>query len=149
MNKAFVLVLFSLAPALAVAADGWTYVVHPPAGKAIVFSPGGTELIVDCGNSGEVGLEIAPDIRPSAAQADTQASFIFLVDGHSKFDVPMSCNNGRCSTGGRPGLLPVVESLRAGSWLEIWNTHRGLDAFTLSGSGVAINTIRRAGCPGF
>lgn len=149
MIKSSLVVLFSLAPSLALATDGWNYVMHLPAGKAVVVSPGGTELIVDCGNSGEVGLEVVPDVRPNPAQAGTQASFSFVVDGHSKFDVPMTCSDGRCSTGGRPGLLPVVNALRSGRWVEIWDVHRGLDAFTLSGSSKAIDAIRRAGCPGF
>lgn len=130
-------------------AQEWRYISGVPAGKATINTPAGTEVVVDCGNSGEVGIVIKPDIRPTIAKSDPQAGLVMIVDGTSSFELPMTCRGGSCDTGGRPGFLPLVEALMAGRWVEIWDAHRGLDAVSLSGSSRAIDGIRRGGCPGF
>lgn len=126
----------------------WRYVPGIPAGKATITGPTGTEVTVDCGNSGEVGLLIRPDIRPVAGQTEPQAELVMIVDGALPFKLPMTCRDGYCSTGGKPGFLPLIEALMAGRWVEIWDAHRGLDAMSLSGSSRAIGAIRQDGCPG-
>lgn len=129
----------------------WTYsATGGLAGSASIQGSDGSVLTVDCGNSGEVGVIVSPDISPVPTPEYSEEIIGFVIDGREadRFNIPMICQNDRCDSGGHPGVLPLVRALQAGTSAQVWWEENGLAVYSLSGSSAAIAKIKAAGCPG-
>ena len=130
----------------------WTYSsAGGLTGSASIQGSNGSVLTVNCGNSGEVGVAVSPDISPRPTPGYSEAIIGFVIDGReaNRFNIPMICQNDRCDSGGRPGVLPLVRALQAGSSVQISWEDRDLAVYSLYGSAETIAEIEAAGCPGF